>query len=166
MKNIWICSILGSFIVISDQITKAVIQERLYLGQAIKVIDGFFNITYVKNPGAAFGFMAGANESLRKFLFLLIPVLACFWLLYLIWGVRNKNKLLCFAYSMILAGAIGNLIDRFTLGYVVDFLEFYLHKSYFPAFNVADSSISIAAGLLILDYIIDFKNKKNVTGSC
>ncbi len=165
MKNIWACSIIGSFIIIVDQITKAVIQDKLYLGQSIKVIDGFFNITYVKNPGAAFGFMAGANEPVRKFLFLLIPVFACFWLLYLIWGVRNKNKLLCFAYSMILSGAIGNLIDRFSLGYVVDFLEFYLGKSYFPAFNVADSSISVAAGLLVIDFLIEFKNKKNATNS-
>lgn len=159
MKNIWITSILGSFIIISDQITKAVIQQKLFYGQSIKVIDGFFNITYVKNPGAAFGFMANASENVRKFLFLLIPVIACLWLLYLIWSVRNTNKLLCFSYSLILSGAIGNLIDRFTLGYVVDFLEFYLGTSYFPAFNVADSSISIAAGLLILDFLLELKRK-------
>ena len=75
---------------------------------------------YVKNPGAAFGFWRGFAR-IRQFMFLLLPVLACLWLVTLIWKTRHENFLLCLAYSLILAGAIGNLIDRFSMGYVVDF---------------------------------------------
>ena len=71
-----------------------------------------------------------------------------------------KNLLLCTAYSLILAGAIGNLIDRFSLGYVVDFLDFYYGNSHFPAFNVADSSITIAAFLLIIDFVKEYQKQK------
>lgn len=159
MKNIWRISILGSFIIIADQVTKAVVQGSFGLGESVHVIPGLLNFTYVRNPGAAFGFLATAPESVRRPLFLLIPVLACVWLLYLIWQTRNNNTLLCFAYGLIFSGAIGNLIDRFTLGYVVDFVDFHLGSSHFPAFNVADSAISIAAGLLIWDFVLEWRKK-------
>lgn len=159
MKNIWRVAILAAAVIIVDQLTKGLIQERFSLGESISVIKGFFSITYVRNPGAAFGFMAGASESIRKPLFLLIPVLACAWLVYLIWQVRNKNTLLCFSYGLIFAGAIGNLIDRFTMGYVVDFVDFYINTVHFPAFNIADSSITIAAFLLIIDFYFEWKKK-------
>ena len=78
-------------------------------------------------------------------------------LIYLIWKERHKSLLLCTAYSLVFAGAVGNLIDRISLDYVVDFLDFYIGDKHFPSFNIADSSISIAAGLLILDFILSFK---------
>ncbi len=159
MNRIWKMSIMMSLIILSDQITKGIIQSKFFLGETISVIEGFFNFTYVKNPGAAFGFLAGASLEVRQFMFLLLPVIACFWLITLIWKTRYENALLCYAYSLILAGAIGNLIDRFSLGYVVDFLDFYFGKSHFPAFNIADSSITIAAFLLIIDFIRELKNK-------
>lgn len=149
-------------LIILDQMTKAYIQQNFSLGETMSVIDGLFNITYVRNPGAAFGFLANAHSNIRKPLFLFLPVVACFWLVYLIWKERNvPNPLLSVAYSLILAGAIGNLWDRFTLDYVVDFLDFYMGTSHFPAFNVADSAITVAAGLLIIDFFKNIPAKKD-----
>jgi signal peptidase II len=157
MDRIWKMSIIITVIILADQFTKALVQQNFMLGESITIIDGLFNLTYVRNPGAAFGIGRDANDFVRAFFFLFIPVIACGWMVYLIWKERNGNSLLCLAYSLILAGAIGNLIDRFSLGYVVDFLDFYIGESHFPAFNIADSAISIAAGLLILDYIIQIR---------
>jgi len=159
MDRIWKMSLLIVSIILVDQLTKGAIQSKFQLGESITIIDGLFNFTYVQNPGAAFGFMAKASAPVRKILFLLLPVIACFWLLWLIWVTRKTNYLLCVAYSLILAGAVGNLIDRFSMGYVVDFLDFYWGMSHFPAFNVADSSITIAAFLLIIDLIKESFNK-------
>ena len=138
-------------IILSDQFTKGIIQSNFILGESLPVIDGFFNITYVQNPGAAWG-MGSSFAGITRYIFLLyLPVCACFWLVHLIWTERRtKSILACLSYSLILAGAIGNLIDRFSLGHVVDFLDFYLESTHFPAFNIADSSITIGACLMIL----------------
>ena len=148
-----------TFLIILDQITKGVIQSKFYLGESIPVIEGLFNFTYVRNPGAAFGFMAQASLLVRQILFLWVPVAACIWLISLIWKTRYDNAIGCLAYSLIFAGAVGNLIDRFSLGYVVDFLDFYWGKSHFPAFNVADSAITVGAFFMIIDMINDYKKK-------
>lgn len=160
MGRIWRLSLIIAAIIVVDQITKAAIQSQYYLGESTAVINGFFSITYVRNPGAAFGFLAQAPDSIRKPLFLLVPVLACFWLLYLIWTSRKGGALLSYAYALIFAGAVGNLFDRFSLGYVVDFLDFFYQDAHFPAFNVADSSITVAAFLLIIDFFINLKKAK------
>ena len=160
MRKIWLLLALVVGLIVIDQVSKSVIQSRFFHGESIAVIKGFFSITYVRNPGAAFGFMANADDSLRKPLFLLIPIIACAWLFVLIWKARNKNTILFLSYGLILAGAVGNLIDRFVLGFVVDFLDFYLGDHHFPAFNVADSAITIAAFLLVYDFILELKRKK------
>ena len=100
------------------------------------------------------GFLANVSDTIRKPLIFVVPVLACFLLVFFLKQVWRKNLILEIAYSMIFAGAVGNLIDRFSLNYVIDFLDFYYGTYHFPAFNVADSSISVAAGLLGLDFII------------
>lgn len=157
MNRIWKMTILIATIVLLDQFTKGIIESRFHLGESLSVIDGLFNITYVRNPGAAFGFLATAPDFIRGPMFLFIPSLACIWLVILIWQNRKTSLFLSLAYTLILAGAIGNLIDRFTLSYVVDFLDFFWRGYHFPAFNVADSCISIAAGMLILDFFKQLK---------
>jgi len=158
MKRVFYISLIGAIIILVDQFTKGVVQDSFYLGESKTIIEGLFNLTYVKNKGAAFGMGASAPDWIRAILFLYLPVAACFYLLYLVWVSRNqKNWIPCWAYGLIFAGAVGNLIDRFMLDYVVDFLDFYIKDSHFPAFNVADSAISIAAGLLIIDLILDYK---------
>ena len=158
MKRVFYISLIGAIIILADQFTMGVVQDSFYLGESKSIIEGLFNLTYVKNKGAAFGMGASAPDWVRAILFLYLPVAACFYLLYLVWTSRNqRNWIPCWAYGLIFAGAVGNLIDRFMLDYVVDFLDFYIKDSHFPAFNVADSSISIAAGLLIIDLILDYK---------
>ena len=153
-------SVLIATIIIVDQITKAMIQQKFYLGESIPVIKNFFHLTYVRNPGAAFGMLGTAPDYIRTPLFFALPVVACFWLIYLIWTTREKDLVQCVAYSLIFAGAVGNLIDRFSLNYVVDFFDFFYGPHHFAAFNIADSSITIAAILLIIDILFLQKHKK------
>jgi signal peptidase II len=147
-------------LVLIDQFSKVMIEQYYLLGESTPIIKGFFSFTYVRNTGAAFGFGAQAHDSIRKFLFLLIPVLVCFYLVYLIWKTRKGDVLLSLAYSLILAGAIGNLIDRFWLGYVVDFFHFYFRDYHYPAFNVADSCVTVGAAFLIFDFFKETRRKK------
>ena len=145
-------------IILVDQLSKAAIQSNFSYGSSLPIVKGFFNLTYVRNAGGAFGLFAGANEYIRRPLFLLLPVSACVWLLGLIWAHRKKGLLSGVTYSLILAGAVGNLIDRFCYGYVVDFLDFYWKGVHFPAFNVADSAISVGAFCLIIEYFLARKH--------
>lgn len=156
--------VLIATIIIVDQVTKALIQQKFALGESLPVIPHFFHLTYVRNPGAAFGMLGTAPDFIRTPLFLGLPVVACFWLLYLIWKTRNTSLLHCLSYSLIFAGAVGNLIDRFSMNYVVDFFDFFYGPHHFAAFNVADSSISIAAGILIFELLF-LQNKKQVEPS-
>jgi signal peptidase II len=165
MNRIFKMSVLIAAIIISDQITKGLVQQKFFLGESIPVIPNFFHLTYVRNSGAAFGMLAFAPDYIRTPLFFALPVVACFWLLYLIWSNRNKNFLHCLSYGLIFAGAVGNLIDRFSMNYVVDFFDFFWGPHHFAAFNIADSSISIAAILLIVDLLFLSKKKESCATS-
>lgn len=147
-------------IILLDQYTKYFVASHFYVGESLPVIKGFFNLTYVRNTGAAFGFAGAFDTWMRYGLILVLPVVACVWITVLLIKSAKKGNLVPWAYTLILAGAIGNLIDRFRLDYVVDFLDFHIGSSHFDVFNVADSSISIAAGLLIIDFIIQKKETK------
>lgn len=165
MKSLIRYIIIAFIILVLDQVTKGIVRGNFSHGETVSVISGFFSFTYVRNPGAAFGFMANAPEMIRRPLFLLIPVIACVWLAVLVWQVREKNRFLAYTYTLIWAGALGNLIDRFWLGYVVDFFDFYYGDWHYPAFNIADSAISIAAVLLIYDFLKQAKSPKDASDS-
>ena len=162
MARFWALCLMMATLIIVDQLSKGAIQTNLFYGQSIPVIDGFFSIAYVKNTGAAFGFGAGGPEWFRQIFFLALPVFFCGWIFYLMVKTIKGAFFISLAYALIIAGAVGNLIDRFSLGYVVDFLLFYWkdEANHFPAFNVADSCITIAAGLLIIDFFLQLKAKK------
>lgn len=162
MARFWSLCLLMSFLIIADQLTKGAIESNLFYGQTIPVIEGFFSIAYVKNMGAAFGFGAGGPLWFRQIFFLGLPVIFCGWIFYLLIKTLKGPFYVSLAYALIISGAIGNLIDRFNLGYVVDFLMFYwkTEENHFPAFNIADSCITIAAGLLIFDFFVQLKAKK------
>lgn len=162
MARFWALCLMMATLIIVDQLSKGAIQSSLYYGQTIPVIKGFFSIAYVKNTGAAFGFGQDGPTWFRQIFFLGLPVIFCGWIFYLLIKTLKGPFYLSLAYGLIIAGAIGNLIDRFSLGYVVDFLMFYWkdENNHFPAFNVADSCITIAAGLLIIDFFIQLKAKK------
>ena len=142
---------LALLILIADQFTKVLILGAYQLGDATRVTD-FFNIVRVHNTGAAFSFLAQASGWQRWF-FTAIGVGAAGFIIYLLRS-HPGQRLFCFALACILGGAIGNVIDRLLHGYVVDFLDFHWAGWHFPAFNIADSAISIGAAFLILDELL------------
>lgn len=147
-----ILGILFTILIIVDQVTKLMIKSKFVLYESVPVIDGFFNITYVLNPGAAFGILANLPETYRKGFFIIITIIAISAILYLM--IKESHfKLRSVAYTLILSGAVGNFIDRVYMGKVVDFLDVYIKNHHWPAFNVADSAITIGVFLLILDMV-------------
>lgn len=124
MKRFWSLCLLMSTLIITDQLSKGAIQTSFYYGETLPVIKGFFSLAYVKNTGAAFGFGANGPEWFRQIFFLGLPVLFCGWIFWLLIKTLKGPFYISLAYALIIAGATGNLIDRFSLGYVVDFLMF------------------------------------------
>ena len=139
---------LAFVLLLIDQFTKVLIVGFYRLGDGTYVTS-FFNVVRVHNRGAAFSFLSDASGWQRWF----FTVLALCAVVFIVWMLRSHpgQKLFCFAMSCILGGAMGNLIDRLLYGYVVDFLDFHWRGMHFPAFNVADSAITIGAACLILD---------------
>lgn len=162
MDRIWKMSLFIVAIILGDQFSKGAIQANFTLGEIKEIIPGFFNLAYVRNPGVAFGMGGTFPDWIRIILFKIIPIIACFWFLYLIWETRKKSLIQCVSYSMIFAGAVGNIIDRVTVDYVVDMFDFYYGTYHFATFNVADASISIAAGLFVIDHFIEERKKKKL----
>ena len=142
---------LALVLVIADQFTKVLVLGSFQLGDS-RVVTSFFNLVRVHNAGAAFSFLADASGWQRWF-FTGLGVAAA---VLIVWMLKNHagQRLFGFALACILGGAIGNVIDRVLYGYVVDFLDFHWAGMHFPAFNVADSAISIGATCLILDELL------------
>ena len=136
-----------------DRWTKVLIQKRFDLNESISVIDGFFNITYVRNTGVAFGIFSSISSPAKSVLLSVFTAFAA--VVVVTYSVRSpaRNRLLQIALGLILGGALGNLYDRLAYGYVVDFLEFYAGSYHWPSFNVADSAISVGVGLLAIEII-------------
>src|ERR1043166_10201695 len=136
-----------------DRWTKVLIQKRFDLNESIPVIDGFFNITYVRNTGVAFGIFSSVSSPAKSVLLSVFTAFAA--VVVITYSVRSsaRNRLLQVALGLILGGALGNLYDRLTYGYVIDFLEFYAGKYHWPSFNIADSAITTGVFLLALEII-------------
>ena len=147
-----ILTLLTVLVVVLDQVTKSMILQRFGLGMTIPVIPNYFNLTYVQNQGAAFGFLAQSDPSFRVPFFMIVPTIALVSIGVIFRRLPDGDLKMASALSLVVAGALGNLIDRLALGFVVDFLDFHWQWGYhFPAFNVADSAICIGVGLLMLD---------------
>jgi signal peptidase II len=135
--------IIAGLIIAADQLTKALIVNYLPLHSSISVIPGFFNLTHINNPGGAFGFLANQSSVLRDIIFLFISSLAVCLVFWFYKKTPPSHPFLASGFALIFGGAIGNLIDRIRFGKVVDFLDFFIGNLHWPAFNIADSSISI-----------------------
>ena len=151
-------------ILLADQLTKLLIVDSFALGDS-QTITTFFNLVRVHNSGAAFSMLSTASGWQRWF-FTAIGVVAT---LFILWLLRSHptQKLFCFALALVLGGAVGNVIDRIAYGHVVDFLDFHwdwlspvFFQGHFPAFNVADSAISVGAVCLILDELIRIRRSQ------
>ncbi len=141
-------------VVLLDQATKYLVQLSVPRYGSIPVIEGFFNITHVRNPGAAFGFLAQAGPAWRFFFLIAVTLAVMVAIIIFLERSRDAGKTFFASLALILGGAAGNLIDRVIHGEVIDFLDIYIKTWHWPAFNVADSAISVGAFLLILDVFL------------
>jgi signal peptidase II len=155
LSKIWIrLGLVSGCVIVADQFTKYMIKTTLALHDNIIVIENFFNITHILNPGGAFGFLSSQSLEIRKFIFLFLSSLVALFVLWWYKKTAVHFVFLSYGLALIFGGALGNLIDRFKYGKVLDFLDFYMGSYHWPAFNVADSAITI--GMAILIYHIVF----------
>jgi len=148
-KRIFLALLIVSGILILDQITKSLIVQTVELHQRIPVLPSFFDLTHLRNTGAAFSILAQSPPAFRQPFFFIATGVAIIALVFFLLRVKGESVLLVVATASILGGAIGNLIDRIRYGEVVDFLLFYWGDYYWPAFNVADTCITLGViGLL------------------
>jgi signal peptidase II len=144
--------LLIAFVIVVDQVTKMAMARLLSYGARTEVVRGFFDLTLLYNKGAAFSFLA-AGTGWQRWFFTAIGIAAALFIVFML--VRHSTqRLFCAALALIAGGALGNVIDRLAHGHVVDFLLFYHRDWNFPAFNVADSAITLGATLLVLDELI------------
>lgn len=140
-----------------DMLTKALVLKHLPLGAQMPLAPGFFNLVHIHNKGAAFGLLGGLPQVYTRIFFIITNGLVLSVVGYLWWRLPQASWQMALGYSLVIAGALGNLIDRIWLGEVVDFLDFYWGRYHWPAFNVADSLVCVGAGLLI--YVILMEEK-------
>ena len=153
MLNRWLW--LSALVIVLDQLSKAWITRHFAYGENLYVLS-VFNLVLAHNTGAAFSFLSDAG-GMQRWLFSLIAVIASVWIITLL-RKHAAQPLFSLALSLILGGALGNLIDRIAYGYVVDFLSFHWGEHYFPAFNLADSAITCGAFLMIWDSLTEKKH--------
>ena len=149
--SVWPWLAWAVLILVADQFTKTLILGYYKLGDATYV-TGFFNVVRAHNTGAAFSFLAD-HSGWQRWFFTAIGVAAA---IFIVWMLRSHagQKLFSFSMACILGGAIGNVVDRMMHGYVVDFLDFHARGWHFPAFNLADSAITVGAACLIIDELL------------
>ena len=152
-RKYWVLLVFCIGVLLLDQWTKSMVVQKLPLYQRVDVIHGFFNLTHVRNTGGAFGIFGGEKGGLGSILFVVVSLVAIGAIVFLFLRIKESEKMLALSFSLILSGALGNLIDRLRYGEVVDFLDFHLSAYHWPAFNVADSAICIGIGLMALELL-------------
>ena len=155
LKWLW----LALVVIVLDQVTKSMASSMLIMHQPVAVFP-MFNWTLMHNSGAAFSFLHDAGGWQRWF-FSVIAIVVSVVIVLWVKKLQPHEKSQAIALTMILGGAIGNLIDRVWLGYVVDFIEVYYQNWYFPAFNIADSAITIGVVIILWDGVLEYINEKN-----
>jgi len=153
---------VAALVLILDQATKLYIANTMELFSSIIVIRNFFSITYIRNKGAAFSFLA--NSDYRLQILTLVSLVAIVAIVVFFRKLRPDQKFTAFSLSLIFAGALGNLIDRVRLHEVIDFLVAHWYEHYWPAFNVADSAICVGVFLLVVDMYFEEKRQKRLKG--
>ncbi len=143
--------LMSNTLILVDQYTKFLVNTHIPLYYSIKVIDDFFNITHVRNPGVAFGLFADQDSEYKVLIFILISSVAIFAILFIYYQTPDEKKMVRTGLIMIFSGAIGNLIDRIAYREVIDFVDIFYKNYHWPAFNFADACITIGVGLMILD---------------
>jgi signal peptidase II len=142
---------IASTVVLLDQWTKYLVHTRFHWGESVNILSSFFALTYVRNSGAAFGLLHRAPPQFRDPFFVIVPIVALTVIFAIYLRLTRDQRLTAWALSLIVGGALGNLIDRLRFGFVIDFLDFHWKEVYhWPAFNVADSCIVVGVSLMFL----------------
>ena len=147
-----------AIILIFDQLTKFIVDRGMPLHHSIPVIENLFSLTYIRNTGAAFGFLAGSAAAFRLPFLIVFSLVAVGFVVVMLRRLPEQETGLITALAFILGGAIGNLIDRFAYGEVIDFLDFYWSAYHWPAFNVADSFITLGVSIMVF-YLVKAKGR-------
>jgi signal peptidase II len=147
-------AVIAGLVVLLDQATKLLVLAKMPLYHSITVFAGFFNLTHIRNPGGAFGFMAAGSQGLRNLLFVGVSIVAMGLIVYFYRSTPKTHPYLASALAMIFGGAVGNLVDRLRFGEVVDFLDVYVATYHWPAFNVADSAITVGITIFIAHLVL------------
>lgn len=163
MKNRLFYFGLVLVLLVADQLTKALIAQKIPFSNSKIVIPGFFNLTHIRNRGAIFGFFSQSDSQLLQILLMLATLVALTLVVYYFFMTPHAERLTKVSLSLILAGALGNLVDRVFRGYVIDFLDFYVKKWHWPSFNVADSCVTV--GALLLVFVVFFRRRKKCSPS-
>ena len=151
---------VSAILVLADQVSKAIVVRTMSLYESVPVIENFFHFTYITNDGMAFGI----DFPFGYFIFSLVSVLLTLFLFWYLWTVRNDSLVIRLGLAMIIAGAVGNLIDRLMLGEVIDFLDFMIGNFHWYVFNLADSYVTVGMVLILTDSIfLEKKREKTHT---
>jgi signal peptidase II len=162
---LWIVGV----VVALDQVTKALVDDFMTLHESHTIVEGLVRLTYVQNRGAAFGILSEAGLPYQSVLFSVVSLLALLAIALYAWRMPVQSRLPQTALALVMGGAIGNLLDRARLGYVIDYVDMYWGPHHWPAFNVADSAISVGVALLVIDILrnpqMDESAKAEIAGS-
>ncbi|GBL39189.1 MAG: signal peptidase II [Nitrospiraceae bacterium] len=152
-------ALLAGTIIVIDQVTKLSIMQSMRLHESIPIIQDFFSLTYIRNPGAAFGLLASSSNAFRMVFFGVTSLIALGLLGTILFRLSEKDWVGQLSIAGVLGGAIGNLIDRLRYGEVIDFLDVHVNSYHWPAFNVADSAISVGVVFLIIHFAFEKKDE-------
>jgi len=153
-------ALIAAIVIFLDRLTKWLVAKNIALDDAVTVFPGFFRLTHLENPGAAFSLLAESPSPLKTALLIIFSAAALTVILVLLWRTRNEFNAMTVALSLVLGGAAGNLWDRIIDGKVTDFLDFYMGLHHWPPFNLADSAIVTGALLLVWKIRLAPKEKK------
>ena len=154
--TIWRWYILSAFVVLSDQLTKNIVTENFLYGENLNVFSGV-NLILIHNAGAAFSFLSDAG-GWQRWLFLLVSLIVSIILAAWLYRLKKTQFFMSLSLSLILGGAIGNLIDRIFLGYIIDFIDIFYKSYHWPVFNIADASITLGVAIFIINNLVVSKN--------
>ena len=152
MKNKYVLLFFVSgVLIVMDQYTKLMVSLHVPLNYSVKVVEGFFNFTHIRNSGVAFGLFASQQSEYKALMFIAISTIAIIAILVIFHQTPKEKKMVQTGLILIFSGAIGNLIDRILHGEVIDFVDFFINRHHFPAFNIADSCITVGVIMMVID---------------
>jgi signal peptidase II len=165
LSSPWSPILITATVVLLDQLTKWWVLATFYLHESLPVIPGFFNLTFVVNTGAAFGMLAGEQNLWRQIFFVSMTLIALVVLCFAFRQYRHEGRSYVIGIGLIGGGALGNLVDRLRFGHVVDFLDFYIKGHHWPAFNVADSAITVGVAFFLLAGFLEIRREGTTASS-